>query len=91
MKLLSWTLTILFALAGLALRDDGGQGFVAMSGSLSLVLAKGCFLLAFLACPFIWARPDGLAPDALAIPGKNRFMMGLALVIAAPLILRWGV
>lgn len=89
MKLLSWTFTILFALAGLALRADRMFAIPTAFSGFAPIVAKGCFVLAILACPFLWARPDGLMPDALAIPGKNRLMMALALIIATPLILHF--
>lgn len=82
MRLLMWSLTIAFALAGLALWVDGGfPGTEAVAGVLGL--------LALLACPFFWARPDGLVPDEMALPGKRRLMLGLALLLASPLILPW--
>jgi hypothetical protein len=82
MRLVMWILTIAFALAGLALWVDGG--FVGAHE-----VARGLGLLAFLSCPFLWARPDGLVPDAIALPGKSRLMLGLALLLAAPLVLPW--
>lgn len=82
MRLLMWLTTILFALAGLALRAQPPLPGAAMLGA-------GAFLLAGLACPLLWARPSGLVPDALAIPGKRRLLLALALILAAPLILPW--
>jgi len=82
MRLLMWTLTIGFALAGLALRLQPH-----FAGAIPLGTAA--LLLAGLACPFLWARPDGVAPDALAIPGRRRLLLALALILAAPLALPW--
>ncbi|HZV18984.1 MAG TPA: hypothetical protein VFF84_09885 [Sphingobium sp.] len=82
MRLLMWSLTITFALAGLALWGDGG--FVGAD-----VVARMLGLLALLACPFFWTRPDGLVPDEISLPGKQRLMLGLALLVATPLILPW--
>ncbi|MBT2186409.1 hypothetical protein [Sphingobium nicotianae] len=77
-----WLLTIAFALTGLSLWVGGG--FVG-----AREVAKGCGFLAMLACPFLWARPTGLVPDEIAIGGKRRLMIGLALIAAAPLLLPW--
>ncbi len=88
MRLLSWTLTIVFALAGLALRADGGW-LGLTDPRLVDSLATGCFLFALLTCPFLWARAYGLMPRPLQVPAKERMLMGLALVLAAPLLLPW--
>lgn len=82
MRLVMWILTIAFALTGLSLWVDGG--FVGAHE-----VARGLAFLAILACPFLWARPTGLVPDEIAVPGKSRLMLGLALILAAPLILPW--
>ncbi len=76
-----WILTIAFALTGLSLWVD-----VPFFGAREV--ARGCGILAFLACPFLWGRP-GFIPDGLVVPGKSRFMAGLALIFAAPLLLPW--
>ena len=82
MRLLMWSLTIAFALGRLALRVDGGfPGAEAAGGVLGL--------LALLACPFFWARPDGLVPEEISPPGRHRLLLGLALLLASPLILPW--
>jgi hypothetical protein len=88
MRLIMWILTVAFALAGLALRADGAFWFAPYS-YLAVYFMKGCFLIALLACPFIWARSYGLAPRGLQVPGKERFMMALAAILAIPLILPW--
>ena len=82
MRLLMWLLTILFALGGVTLRVDGG--FIG-AGRVGL----GLLLLAFLSCPFLWAPSTGLVPDELALPGKRRLMLALALILASPLLLPW--
>lgn len=82
MRPLLWSLTIVLALAGLALWASGG-----FAGARDV--ARGLGLLALLACPFLWTRPDGLVPDGLALPGRRRLLLGLALLLAAPLILPW--
>jgi hypothetical protein len=82
MRLIMWILTVLFALAGLALRADGG--FVGAAR-----VAQGLLIIAVLACPLLWARPHGLVPDALAFPGKSRLMLALALLLSTPLTLPW--
>ena len=82
MRLLMWIFTIAFALAGLALWADGG-----FTGAD--VVARVLGGLALLACPFVWARSDGLVPDEITLPGKRRLMLGLALLLASPLILPW--
>lgn len=81
MRLLMWILTIAFALAGLGLSVDSGFAGARMA-------ATGLGLLALLSCPFLWA-PDGLVPEAIVVPGRQRLMLGLALLVAAPLILPW--
>jgi len=82
MRLLMWILTIAFALSALTLWVEGH-----FLGALDL--GRGLAFLALLSCPFFWARPDGLVPDALAVGGKRRLMLGLALVLATPLLLPW--
>jgi len=77
-----WLLTIAFALTGLSLWAGGG--FVGAHD-----VARGFVFLAILACPFIWAQPTGLVPGPIAIPGRNRLMLALALIVAAPLLLPW--
>ncbi len=81
MRLLMWILTIAFALAGLGLWATGG-----FAGAQ--ITARCLGFMALLSCPFIWA-PGGLVPDAIAMPGKQRLMLGLALLVATPLILPW--
>ena len=82
MRLIMWILTIAFALTGLSLWVGGG--FVGAQD-----VARGCGWLALLACPFLWAQPTGLVPAPIAIGGRRRLMMGLALIMAAPLLLPW--
>jgi len=88
MRLIMWILTIAFALAGLALRAEGASWFAPYS-YLAVYFFKGCFFIAALACPFLWARSYGLMPRGLQVPGKPRFMMALACILAIPLVLPW--
>lgn len=88
MRLIMWILTIAFALAGLALRADV-TWFGPSLAYLSDTFVKGFFVLAGLCCPFLWARSYGFIPRALQISGKERFMLGLAMILAIPLILPW--
>ena len=88
MRLIMWTLTIVFALAGLALRADQGALF-APYVYLGDYFMKGSFVLAVLCCPFLWARSYGIMPRGLQVPGKERMMMALALILAVPLFLPW--
>ena len=88
MRLIMWILTIAFALMGLALRADEGA-WLGDYAYLGMLFVKGLFVLAALACPFLWARSYGFIPRALQISGKERLMMGLALILAIPLILPW--
>ncbi len=88
MRLIMWILTIAFALAGLALRADDGWWFGA-DAWLGDTVMKDCFVLALLACPFLWARSYGFVPRPLQVPGSQRFMMALAMILAIPLILPW--
>ncbi|GEM_PF-987155 len=87
MRQIMWIVTIAFALTGLALRADHGLWPGAYYADL---LSKGCFILAVLACPFLWARAYGILPRALQVPAGQRFMLALALFLAIPLILPWG-
>lgn len=82
MRLTMWILTVMFALAGLAVWGDHS-----LLGADRL--AQGLFALALLACPFVWARTCGLLPETLVIPGKTRLMMALTVLVAAPLLLPW--
>ena len=88
MRLIMWIVTIIFALAGLALQVDGASLFAPYS-YLAVYFFKGCFLIAALACPFFWARSYGIVPGPLQMPGKERLMMALAIILAIPLILPW--
>jgi len=88
MRPIMWTLTIIFALAGLSLRADHGSWF-APYVYLGDYFMKGSFILAVLSCPFLWARSYGFMPRGLLVPGKERMMLALALVLAVPLILPW--
>lgn len=84
MRLLMWILTIAFALTGLSLWVGGG-----FPGAHDV--ARGLGFLAILACPFLWAQPAGLVPAPLVVPGRSRLFLGLALILAAPLLLPWQV
>lgn len=82
MRLLSWLLTIACGLGALSVHSAGG-----FAGAREVAL--GLAALALLACPLIWAREGGLLPEPLAIPGRHRLMLGLALLLAAPVLLPW--
>lgn len=82
MRQLSWLLTIVFTLSSLALGADRR-----LAGAD--VLAPGLAALAVLACPFLWAPQNGLLAGILDIPGKRRFLLALALMLATPLLLPW--
>jgi hypothetical protein len=89
MRLVMWIFTILFALAGLALRDDQGFGVPSDYSFYAPLVAQGLFVLAVLACPFFWAPRYQLVPRALALSGKQRLFLAFALIIATPLLLPW--
>jgi hypothetical protein len=89
MRLVMWTLTILFALAGLALRADRGFGVASAFDGYAPWIGQGLFIFAILACPFLWAPRYQFVPRAIAPRGMQRLMLALALVIATPLILPW--
>jgi hypothetical protein len=86
MRLIMWIITIALALTGLALRADHGA-WLGGAAYLGEWLSRGCFILAVLACPFLWTRSYGLVPRPLQVPGRHRMMLALALIVAAPLIL----
>jgi hypothetical protein len=88
MRMLMWTLTIIFSLAGLTLWVDHGAS-LGFGPHLGELFAKGLFFLAFLACPFLWAFSYGFVPHTLQVSGKSRFFMGLAVILAVPLVLPW--
>jgi hypothetical protein len=79
MRLIAWLLTIALALAGLALRVQGGIPFATPLGATLLLLAG-------LACPLLWNKSTGILVS-LGVSGKDRLMLSLALVVAMPLIL----
>jgi hypothetical protein len=81
MRMIAWLFTIMSGLGGLALREQGGIPFAFPVGA-------GLLALAALACPLLWARDGGLMCWT-GVRGKDRLMLGLALVIGAPLILGW--
>lgn len=81
MRMIAWLLTIGFALAGIAFREQGGIPFAFLAGTALLALAG-------LACPFFWAKDTGLFAWT-GVTGKDRLMLSLALLIAAPLMLPW--
>jgi hypothetical protein len=89
MRLIMWIIAILSALAGLALRADGGFGVAAPANVYAPWIAQGLFIVAILACPFLWAPRYQLVPRALAPTGKQRFLLVLALILATPLLLPW--
>jgi hypothetical protein len=89
MRLVMWFFTIVFALAGLALRDDGGFGLGNMFDAYAPFVSQGLFILAVLACPFFWAPRYQMIPRTIAPTGRQRFMLALALLIATPLLLPW--
>jgi len=79
MRMIAWLLTIVSGLAGLALRVQGGMPF-------AFEIGTGLLMLGGLACPFFWAKDSGLLAWLGATP-RERLMLGLALILAAPLIL----
>ncbi|MCE7795772.1 hypothetical protein LWE61_04275 [Sphingobium sufflavum] len=81
MRLIAWLLTLIFGLAGLALREQGGIPFAFQIGT-------GALMLAALSCPLVWAPDTGLLAG-LWPTRKFRVMSGLALILATPLILPW--
>lgn len=81
MRLIAWLLTIACGLAGLGFREQGGIPFAFQIGT-------GMLILAGLACPVLWARETGLF-DWLGATRKDRVMLGLALVLATPILLPW--
>ena len=81
MRLIAWLLTIAFGLAGLAFRAQGGIPHAFVAGTALLVLA-------FLSCPMLWRKDGGLLAG-LGVGVKDRLLLALAMLIAAPLILPW--
>ncbi|HEX7819994.1 MAG TPA: hypothetical protein VF463_05185 [Sphingobium sp.] len=81
MRLIAWFLTLVFGLAGIAFRIQGGIPFAFQIGT-------GLMLLAALACPLVWAPDTGLL-SSLWPTRKFRVMSGLALILSAPLLLPW--
>lgn len=79
MKLIGWLLCIGCALAGLALRVQGGMATTWIGGTMLLILAA-------LACPLLW-MPDGGPLGWTSVTRRDRIMLGLALILAVPLIL----
>lgn len=86
MRMISWTFTVIFALAGLTMWADHGH---LLGPRLGDYATKGLFFLAILTCPFLWARSYGFLPRPLQIPAKQRMMLGLAMILAIPLVLPW--
>ena len=85
MRLLLWIVTIGFALGGLALCVDHGFAGATQAG-------RGCLLIALLSCPLLWARERGVfaaMADGLILTGRDRLMLCVALLLAAPLLLPW--
>lgn len=81
MRMIAWLLTIACGLAGLALRVQGGIPFAFQIGT-------GLWILCGLACPFFWAKDSGLLEWLGATP-RERLMLGLALILATPILLPW--
>lgn len=81
MRLIAWLFTLGFGLAGIAFREQGGIAFAFEVGT-------GLLILAFLACPVLWRRDGGLL-SWLGATRKDRIMLALALLLAAPLMLPW--
>lgn len=79
MRIIAWLLTIVFGLAGLALRVQGGIGHAQLVGTLLIMLGG-------LACPVFWMRDCGLLAWVGATR-RDRLMFGIAFVLAMPLIL----
>lgn len=81
MRLIAWLLTIGFALAGIAFREQGGIVHAREAGN-------GFLILAGLACPFLWRKGLGLL-SRLGVKGKDRFVLGLVMILAVPLAFPW--
>ena len=88
MRMIMWTLTIIFSLAGLTLWQDHGAS-LGLGPYVGELVAKSLFFFAVLACPFLWARSYGFVPRMLQVPGKERLFMALALLFAFPLFIPW--
>ncbi len=73
MALIGWIIGLTAFLGGIALRMDLGVPHWDL-------LSKGLFTIAFLACPMIWR--DG----PLGITRGQRISLGLAMVLALPLV-----
>lgn len=79
MRMIAWLLTIALGLTGLAFREQGGIPFAFQIGT-------GFLILAGLACPFFWAKESGLFAWT-GTTARERLMLGLALILATPLLL----
>ncbi|HTH28661.1 MAG TPA: hypothetical protein VL918_09355 [Sphingobium sp.] len=79
MRFIAWFLTIVFGLAGLALRVQGGFAQAQMIGTIVIMLGG-------LVCPAFWMKDSGLLAWVGATR-RDRLMFGFAFVLAMPLIL----
>ncbi len=86
MRLIAWFLTLIFGLAGLALREQGGLPLAFQA--FSFPVGTGLMILAALSCPLVWAPDTGLLAS-LSPTRKIRILSGLALILSAPLVLPW--
>lgn len=84
MRFVLWTVTLLAALAGLGVLADGG--YPHWPHPLA-AMGWGLMTLGFLACPVMWSG-EGAIAGSLALSGKTRLMLVLAMLLAAPLVLR---
>lgn len=84
MRFALWIVTILASLAGLGVLADGG--FPHWPHPLA-VIGWGLMALGLLACPVLWSGEHAIA-GSLAIGGRARFMLVLAMLLATPLVLR---
>lgn len=81
MRMIVWLLTIAFALAGIAFREQGGIPHAHEAGVALLILAG-------IACPFFWAKGEGLLAWT-GVTGKDRLMLTIAMLLSVPLWLPW--
>jgi len=77
MAVIAWVVSFMALLGGLALRQD-------VPFRHADEIANGLLFAAFLACPLLWRD------NPLGVPGKSRFMLCLAMILALPLVLMPG-
>jgi hypothetical protein len=82
MRRLMWFVTIALTFSALSVWTEAKfVGVTTVAGALAA--------FAILACPLLWARPDGIVPELLVVPGKTRFTLAATLILASPLLLPW--